>query len=54
LDDVHDFLCEDSGRTIEDFLRSLSAVELTPQAFFSTGKLARQQPCHRLPQLQAV
>jgi hypothetical protein len=46
LDDLHDFLCEDSGRTIDDFLRGLSAVELTPQAFPSTGQLARRQTGH--------
>jgi hypothetical protein len=39
LDDLHDFLCEDSGRTIDDFLRGLSAVELTPQALPSTQSL---------------
>jgi hypothetical protein len=43
LDDLHDFLCEDSSRTIDDFLRNLSAVELTPQALSLTGQLARQQ-----------
>jgi len=46
LDDLHDFLCEDSSRTIDDFLRNLSAVELTPQAFSSIGQLARQQTGH--------
>ncbi|HEY9649212.1 MAG TPA: hypothetical protein V6C95_01010 [Coleofasciculaceae cyanobacterium] len=46
LDDLHDFLCEDSSRTIDDFLRSLSAVELTPQAVSSTGQLTRQQTGH--------
>jgi hypothetical protein len=46
LDDLHDFLCEDSSRTIDDFLRNLSAVELTPQALSLTGQLARQQTGH--------
>jgi len=46
LDDLHDFLCEDSSRTIDDFLKNLSAVELTPQALSLTGQLARQQTGH--------
>lgn len=46
LDDLHDFLCEDSSRTIEGFLRGLSVVELTPQALSSTGQLARRQTGH--------
>jgi hypothetical protein len=28
LDDLHDFLCEDSSRTIDDFLKNLSAVRI--------------------------
>jgi hypothetical protein len=46
LDDLHDFLCEDSTRTIDDFLRGLSAFELTPQALPSTQKLTRRQTGH--------
>jgi hypothetical protein len=46
LDDLHDFLCEDSSRTIDDFLRNLSAVELTPQALSLAGQLSRQQIGH--------
>lgn len=46
LDDLHDFLCEDSSLTIDDFLRNLNAVELSPQALSLTGQLARQQTGH--------
>ena len=42
MDDLHDFLAEDSSRTIDDFLRSLSAVEVMPQDFPATGQLVRQ------------
>jgi hypothetical protein len=33
MNDLHDFLAEDSSRTIDDFLRSLSAVEVMQQVF---------------------
>ena len=46
MDDLHDFLTEDSSRTIDDFLRSLSAVEVVEPAFPVTGHLARQQTGH--------
>jgi len=37
MDDLHDFLTEDSSRSIDDFLRSLSAVEVMQQEFPATG-----------------
>jgi len=43
MDDLHDFLTEDSSRSIDDFLRSLSAVEVMQQEFPTTGQLVRQQ-----------
>jgi hypothetical protein len=56
LDNLHDFLAENSGRTIDDFLRSLNAVEVTQSAFSSTGQLAPQQTGHlqgqSFPELQ--
>ncbi len=35
--DLHDFLAKNSSRTIDDFLRSLSAVEVKQQEFPATG-----------------
>ena len=56
LDKLHDFLAEDSGRTIDDFLRSLNAVEVKQPAFSSTGQLAPRQTGHlqgqSFPELQ--
>ena len=56
LDNLHDFLAEDSGRNIDDFLRSLNAVEVTQPAFSSTGQLAPRQTGHlqgqSFPELQ--
>ena len=46
MDDLHDFLTEDSSRTIDDFLRRRSAVEVMQQVFPTTGQLARQQAGH--------
>ena len=46
MDDLHEFLTEDSSRTIDDFLRSLSAVEVMQQVFPATRQLARQQTGH--------
>jgi hypothetical protein len=43
MDDLHDFLTEDSSRSIDDFLRSLSAVDIMQQEFPATGQLVRQQ-----------
>jgi hypothetical protein len=37
---------EDSSRTIDEFLKRLSAVELNELGFFSTGQLARKQTLH--------
>jgi hypothetical protein len=50
LDDLHDFLVEDSSRTIDEFLRWLSAVELSESRFSSTGQLIRQQTGHIIRQ----
>jgi hypothetical protein len=56
LDDLHDFLAEDSGRNIDDFLRSLNTFEITQQAFPLTGQLTPQQTRHlggqSFPELQ--
>ncbi len=56
LDNLHDFLAEDSGRNIDDFLRSLNAVEVTQRAFPLTGQLTPQQTRHiqgqSFPELQ--
>jgi hypothetical protein len=56
MDDLHDFLTEDSSRTIDDFLRRLSAVDVVEQVFPVTGQLARQQTGHfkgqSFPELQ--
>jgi hypothetical protein len=49
LDDLHDFLVEDSSRTIDEFLKRLSTVELNPSGLF-TGQLPRQQTGHLLGQ----
>ena len=46
LDDLHDFLVEDSSRTIDEFLKRLSAFELSESGFFPKGQLARQQTGH--------
>jgi hypothetical protein len=43
MDDLHDFLTEDSSRSIDDFLRSLSAVDIMQQEFPATGQLIKQQ-----------
>jgi len=43
MDDLHDFLTEDSSRSIDDFLRRLNAVEVMQQEFPATGQLIRQQ-----------
>jgi predicted DNA-binding protein YlxM (UPF0122 family) len=34
LDDLHEFLVEDSSRTIDEFLKSLSTFELNELGFF--------------------
>jgi hypothetical protein len=46
LDDLHDFLVEDSSRTIDEFLKRLSAFELSESGFFPKGQLARKQTRH--------
>jgi hypothetical protein len=50
LDDLHDFLVEDSSRTIDEFLKRLSAFELSESGFFPKGQLARQQTGHLTPE----
>lgn len=46
MDDLHDFLTEDSSRTIDDFLRRLSAVDVVEPVFPVKGQLARQPAAH--------
>ena len=46
LDDLHDFLVEDSSRTIDEFLKRLSAFEPNQLGFFSKGQLALKQTRH--------
>jgi predicted DNA-binding protein YlxM (UPF0122 family) len=46
LDDLHDFLVEDSSRTIDEFLKRLSTFELNELGFFPKGQLARKQTGH--------
>jgi hypothetical protein len=46
LDDLHDFLVEDSSRTIDEFLKSLSSFEPNELGLFPKGQLARKQTQH--------
>ena len=43
LDDLHEFLVEDSSRTIDEFWKRLSTFELNELGFFPKGQLARKQ-----------
>jgi hypothetical protein len=43
LDDLHEFLVEDSSRTIDEFLKKLSTFELNELGLFPKGQLARKQ-----------
>jgi hypothetical protein len=43
LDDLHEFLVEDSSRTIDEFLKSLSTFALNELGFLPKGQLARKQ-----------
>jgi hypothetical protein len=43
LDELHEFLVEDSSRTIDEFLKRLSSFELNELGLFPKGQLTRKQ-----------